>query len=140
MTDNTLPGAYARNTLVGAGLLEYHEPIVLNDTNLFSPSGSAFNPLPAQMTGTFSKAVINVYPNPAHDYFIIDYSDPTSEISGSYSIKILDSRGFLIQTYIRKKAVDQFLIRSSSLTPGIYFIELWNEQNRIAFTKLILSE
>ena len=73
---------------------------------------------------------LSIYPNPSRE--IINISGITKE---NYSIKIYTPQGQIVKS-ISSKAIQ---INVASLTPGIYFIKIQTEDNKLVIKKLIIK-
>ncbi|MFH1298188.1 MAG: T9SS type A sorting domain-containing protein [Bacteroidota bacterium] len=112
-----LPGAWARNILVSAGLLDYQEPLV-SETTLKSSRRDRF-------TWTHSRPIaadLKVFPNPAKDFVIAEYKK--NNVLDQVQIVVLDAKGIKIRSYALQKAESQQLIPTNGLPSGIYLIQL----------------
>ncbi len=83
-----------------------------------------------QITGTGTgirdlsgQAVARLYPNPAPGYFIVEQEHP-----GVLHIRLFDLTGRLLSS--QKTDAQQIRLSTSGLTPGTYFYELSNNENR----------
>ena len=76
---------------------------------------------------------INIYPNPAKDFIIIDNS-----INNILKIDILNINGMLIKSF---SPADKKIIKLSvsDLPKGIYIVRINNEENTNYFKKLIIN-
>jgi hypothetical protein len=116
--DERLPGAYARSILIDAGVVEYTEPIDIPD-ELKSSSV-----LPAEdFTNRFDREVpLNVYPNPAKDYIIVDYD--TQGKTGTVVISVNDMKGNIMDKEVFGLNRDQRVISTKDWKRGIYIVTL----------------
>ena len=71
---------------------------------------------------------IEVYPNPAKDYFYIDFSSPMT-----YQARLYDAKGKLLREQINKNYFDV-----SGLSAGIYLIEVTNLKSDEKVTKKVI--
>jgi len=138
--DYSLPCAYARNALIGAGLLDYMEPIVLDDTNGINPSGSIRLGNDTTQSRNSNESYIRIFPNPAVNYFIIEFEDRSDNVNKTIRIKLIDNYGRTIRELWSNKSYAQILVRTETMTSGSYLCELWERGKRKASTKFILSK
>lgn len=69
---------------------------------------------------------VNIYPNPTSDFFTLNTDSPFTKI------KITDISGRLIKVFSRNDLYD-----ISELTEGLYFVEIFNDYEKIAVEKII---
>jgi len=136
--DYSLPCAYARNSLIGAGLLDYMEPIVLDDTNGINPSGGIQLDNDTIHSQNSEESYIRIFPNPAGNYFIIEFKAKTIEEKQGIRIKLFDCNGKLEVEFHRSKSHDQILVRTDHFSPGPYLCEFWVGKRLQASSKVIL--
>ncbi|GEM_PF-2469305 len=75
---------------------------------------------------------INIFPNPAKDYFTVDFPAHITDI------KLIDVSDRVV---ISQKASDtRFNVNSSFISSGMYFLQINNEKNTISFSKIIVSK
>ena len=79
-------GALARNTLLAAGLIEYHEPIYLSDE---LKSTSLITEKPKSIVEKNPR--LKVFPNPAKDYIIVSYN--LSNLEGDCTLQMYSVEG-----------------------------------------------
>ncbi len=83
-------------------------------------------------TQTFEADRINqikLFPNPAKDFIQIDYHSQTPR-SQKYSITMANGKS------VQSGKTENGRINLNALSPGIYFLELENTQQRVKFIKL----
>lgn len=135
--DNTTPGIYARNILLTAGYLTYQEPYLLPD-NL---KRMEIKPLTAE--AAWQTGSIRTFPNPATYYTIVNFDmsgdetdhDPMETIS----ITIRDVRGITLKILTSTLKKDQLVLDVRNFKPGLYFVDLLCQGQRMATTKLIVE-
>ncbi len=76
-----------------------------------------------------------IYPNPANDKLYITFPDPPAQ---TYSIKIMDALGRTISTL--SHPASQSGIDISYLAPGVYILQLSDEQTKITTMKKFIKE
>lgn len=114
--DNNKASAYARNVLMFYDTLYYEEEIVYPS---FLKSGPVI-PIPAQAKAEGNS--LTVYPNPAHDYFIVRY-----ELDNSYSeakILITDMAGRIVKEFNVTTTRDYLIIPVLEFSTGMYVVKL----------------
>ena len=74
-----------------------------------------------------------IYPNPAKDVFVIE-----TQISGEYLIRILDLSGKVVSLRNVSKSTTQISSKNEQLTPGVYFIEV--DQENVKLRKRIIIQ
>ena len=130
-TDHDLPGAWARNILIAAGLQNYQEP-VFSGTELKSSRKERFR----WTTAHSIDSKLRVYPNPARDYIIVEYHK--SVATDQYSIVFLDSNGKQISTFVLSKSENQQVIPINDLRSGTYLIQLKVNQSPKESCKVVV--
>jgi len=112
----TLPGIFARNTLVASGILNYLEP-----TNIPEQLKKAsILPIPTNPTKIIK---LNIYPTPCDKYVIVEYNIPNYLLSSSH-INIVDLNGRTLLSAEIKNEVDQILLPTINIKNGQYFVIL----------------
>ncbi len=115
---NSLPGIYARNLLINHGLLEYEETVYLPESLKNAPADeSPYIPI------TESQKMINVYPNPAGSYFIIEYD--LRESIGEAVIFISDINGRMLDSFMLGDKQNQRLVSTNPFSPGLHILQLF---------------
>jgi hypothetical protein len=126
----SLSGAFSRNMLIAAGKIAYQEPILLPDTCLKSTKREKYRGVltPAD------KSRFTVYPNPANNYFIVEYHLESSPKEGL--IIIYDLSGKRNGGFLFSEKQNQMVIPIRDLMPGIYFISLYVEGKLLETKKI----
>jgi len=113
-----LISAYARNTLVSAGKLDYSEPlqlpVVLKATYIKYPG-------PPEETD-LQESYMKIYPVPAQDYCIVEYKLPENLHNGILSVSGIN--GKLLKKIKLTQAIDQQIISLAGFKNGIYLFRL----------------
>lgn len=131
-TGNQLKAA-VRNLLRFADTLSYNEPYLTADTSMKMAK------VRARPVGTnTSENELLVYPNPARDYFIIDFSGLT-QIDDQLYVEIfsLDGKPFLklpVSTYSGFKVIDTRMWK-----PGLYVVSISNDGKLIEAKNVIIT-
>ncbi len=127
--DHLIPGIYARNTLLNNGSIYYNEPIYLPN----SLKGFEFSENKRTEQNT-NATHIKVFPNPAVNYFIIEYN--LEEIIGKAMIRFCDKNGKTINSYLLNDKQNQKIFDIGQLSSGMYFIQLFFNDDLIESHKL----
>jgi len=117
-SNDDVPGAYARNLLIAAGKATYQEPVILPDSSLKQAKKTKFRGV--EESGDAS--VLTVYPNPAHDYFVVKINLDT--FTGQGVIKLFDGNGKIVQAQSFSGRKDQVIIPTTDLITGFYLLVL----------------
>ena len=115
LKESNYTNAYARNLLIIADSMHYNEPIILPHEQ------------PQKMKKPTKKVVLDenvlkVYPNPAQNYFTIEYK--LNETAGSAVIEMLDPTGKKLKILPIYDKQNQIVIETKDLLAGIYYIRL----------------
>ncbi|MCD4698166.1 MAG: T9SS type A sorting domain-containing protein [Bacteroidales bacterium] len=130
--DDFFPGAYARDILIAAGLMEYEEPIILPEI-LKSSEIIADEPLyPSD-----KPEVLKVFPNPAKDYIIVEYN--TEGELGDVFLRINDITGKPVHAKVYTTNRDQVVISTKEWKSGVYLISLSINGKTIESTKVTIK-
>lgn len=123
--------AMARNLLLISELLTYHEPYLLPNDGLKSDK---IKRIPVRMIVPENSA--SLYPNPAKDYVMINYS-----LAGPFhegTVCVIDLSGKLIQIIPVIKSKDYFILPTYDLPGGVYIVQLHCDNSPILSKKLII--
>ena len=130
--DKNITSAYARSilSLVDSNYY-YHEPIFLPDPE---------NPL--KMSKPFKQLKkednqLKVFPNPAKEFFIIDYQ--INDILMNTRLELIDATGRKVQTIELKTAKGQTMIKTGNLAKGLYHCYLQNNDTTVSQTKITIE-
>jgi uncharacterized protein YcfL len=129
---NCMPGIYARNMLIFAGILEHTESYLLPDSSLKAipdidkPAGTQ------SMSPRFK-----VYPNPAGSYIAIEYNLKQEGCSGYIILR--DNLGRTVKMIPVSSSRYSMIVPTSELSNGQYFISLRCNNNFIATEKVIIQ-
>lgn len=72
----------------------------------------------------------NIYPNPVSDKIFIETSEPVTHV------RILTPAGMIV---IEGQIYQDKILDAGDLPPGLYFIQVYNERERIASQKIIMN-
>ena len=118
---NSYAGRYAQEILNAYYDGEYDiEPMVSVGTG--SPKSSRFATEEHQ-------SILNVYPNPASDYFIVQLSLQT--LIGKHQLVVADATGKLVHQAAINQAGQQLAIDVQQWSSGTYQVTIMNEQKVI---------
>jgi hypothetical protein len=81
--------------------------------------------------------VVNIYPNPAHDYLIIDYQMEEKEMNAI--LRLTSPQGHLVQQYTIDQPIGQQLIDVQSLADGLYYLTLITKRNQVITRKITIA-
>ena len=118
LNNNDFPGAYARNILIAAGKITYQEPIILPDTSLKSKKRDRYRGVKLP----FEINILKVYPNPAHDYFVVEYHWESAPNYGF--IHMYDIAGKEVGSFSITGKQNQVIIPTKKLQSGVYLLIL----------------
>jgi len=117
-TDKGVPGTYARNCLIAAQKLTYREPVNLPDTGLKSSKKKKFK----GAKEPYKSTILSVFPNPAHDYFVVKTKFDT--LTGPGVLTLYNSNGWAVESYPVTKKQNQIVISTVNLKSGLYILAL----------------
>lgn len=123
--------AMARNLLFMSDLLTYHEPYLLPNNGLKSDK---IKRIPVRMI--VPENSFSLYPNPAKDYVMINYSLAGPFLEGILSV--IDLSGKLIQIITVIKSKDYLILPTYDLPGGVYIVQLHCDNSPILSKKLII--
>ncbi|MBU3663818.1 MAG: T9SS type A sorting domain-containing protein, partial [Bacteroidetes bacterium] len=127
--------AYHAKAILGLVFGEYaDERPVLFDQGL-GKKGNETTGISEQVTS--GSNLLNIYPNPASNTVIFDYM--VIKHSSTSKITISNIAGATIHTIPLKQMSGQYEMNVHGLSPGIYFIELRNNDALISVKKLVVN-
>jgi len=100
-------------------------PIILPDTSLKSGKKKKFK----GVTESFDGSMLEVYPNPASNYFILKFN--LSDKTENSMITLRDQTGKTVWSKRLTRKTDQEVVPVTELPSGIYLITLEIENRRI---------
>lgn len=117
LADNArnLAGSYARNILIQVDDYAYQEPIILPEDEY--KSGSIVFNLPNPET--FIPEIIDIYPNPAKDYLIVELKK--GNVSGA-KLMIFDNQGRPAKDLNLPERQQNLIVPIKDLEPGFYYL------------------
>jgi len=92
---------------------------------------------PALSTQNSKDNKFKVYPNPANNYFIVEYKLESKELNSE--IQIINNLGKIIKIIKLDKRIGEEVIDTKSLSSGIYMINLYINGKIIDSQKLSIS-
>ena len=107
-----------------------------NDTALWINNpicNKCFCYLYLNIKNNFTDNVINIYPNPTENEFIIDLS----EMNNCNRVRLFTSEMKLINQF--KIETEKQIVINQKLSPGLYFLEISNESNNKTIKKVIIK-
>ena len=131
-TNTGFPSTYARNLLIANEIINYKEPIILPDTSLKSGKKSKFK----GVKDDFKSSSLTVYPNPAHDYFIVKFK--LNYLPENATIILRDEKGVTVYSKVISGSEDQQFIQVTHLIPGIYILNVESEGKSIESIKIVI--
>ena len=109
--------SYARSILCVYDTMIYYEPIILPDMGY----KSARNEI-SQKLDTENECFLKIYPNPAGNFFIVEYV--VSEPSFPASLILTDLKGIKIKEIPLFQTHNKIVINTRNINPGVYFCNL----------------
>ena len=130
----THPGCYARNLLHFLDSLEVGPYYLLPGGQLKEAEQGEFHDVVSTDAG---KPFVKIYPNPAHNYFIVEFR--LKEQSSIKSISIYSTSGQLVfnSTLIAKE--NHTLVNTSSWPGGIYYIKCSSDNGFVHADKIVVA-
>ena len=127
-----LPSVYAQNMLKHLGFLSCYEPVYFPVSLNSNEAGK----WPFDQPNYPKSSSLKLFPNPAADYFIVEY-----EISQSYEqavITIYDMKGKTINNYQLSGNQNQIVLPTGTLNNGIYMVTLFIDNKPIDTQKITI--
>lgn len=135
MSDNScLPGTYARNILIFAGKTTYKEPIILPDTSLKSTKKERFRGIKLPLDGN----ILKIYPNPAKDYFVVEYHLETTPKVGY--IVFFNVHGKQVGSFSFTGKQNKIIIPTIGLHSGLYLVAIEVDGKRLETAKISIIQ
>ena len=119
-TANEPVSSYVRNILIVNNIFNYYEPIIIPSETKSAPEQEILK------TGQFGNGCyLKVFPNPAKNYFIVEYNTINRNIStNEIKLTISSTIGGILETRIMYKQQDQVLFQTGNYKPGSYICSL----------------
>jgi len=137
---STSPGTFSTDYMskghYGTTIIAYtlFNTLVANDSLYFIIK--YYVDIDAGVNAPSKNTVSNTYPNPATDYFNIDY---TFEESQNAEIQIMNVLGSIVKTEKLSTSANHARIDVSNLKPGSYFYSVIVDGQRVSSKKLIIK-
>ncbi|MCF8236076.1 MAG: T9SS type A sorting domain-containing protein [Bacteroidales bacterium] len=128
----SIPGAYAKNLLIHDSVIIYNEPVYLPDLLKSAPVYPE-NPYKRE-----KDYILNIFPNPAGDYLIIEYD--LSEYIGNLYIKMADIQGKQSKSIKLSNSHTQKVVSTDLLPNGTYLIQLYHDNDVLETTKIVIHK
>jgi len=125
--------AMARNVLISSNDLNYFEPYLFPEPEFKSDK---IKRLPIRKVITENSLLL--YPNPAVEYVIVEYSLNEPVIDGT--LKVFDLVGKLYQFVSINKSKEYLLLSTHDLPNGVYIIQLFTKNTPLISKKLIIAK
>jgi hypothetical protein len=124
---------YARNVLLALGEIAYTEPYIF-------PQGSVKSSKIHHKSTSESKNtnLLKVYPNPARDYFIIEYSMNIKPDNAS--VVLYDAMGKIIRSMKINNTFDWLVVPSGDIPSGNYIGILKNSDKLLGTVKFVIAK
>lgn len=129
LLDNNATFIFAQNLLRRYGYSDYSEPYIL-------PTGTPASPVFELPEVNIKGSSLRIYPQPAYDYFIVDYYYETGFESGQ--LEITNLTGQQIASYPIKSPYGQKFIDVNEYLPGIYLVRLISNNTVIDYKKIMI--
>jgi len=130
--DDYFPGAYARDILFAAGFIDYEEPIIIPEA--FKSS----EVIEDEPFSSFDKPeILNVFPNPADDYIVVDYN--AEGHSGIVLLSIIDLSGKPVFAEVQPIMRNQKVISTTDWKSGVYLVTVSVNGSTIKSRKLTIK-
>jgi hypothetical protein len=126
-------GIYARNLLIAAHNYQYHEPYILPDSS-FKESRIKWHSSNILQNSNS----IKVFPNPACNYTIVEYSTKTNTYNSH--VDIYNEMGKRIRSINSSNNHDYIFIPLTGITSGPYIIKLSCNNKVVSSLKLIVNK
>jgi hypothetical protein len=129
---DNLPSLYARNMLIHYGLLSYDE-LVYFPVALYSSIAAKWPFMDLDFPRTSS---LTLFPNPAGDYFIVEYTINTT--SDKAVILIHEIEGKHIQSIWLQDNQNQIIVPTGNLPNGVYLVSMFIDNTLIGSKKITI--
>ena len=126
-----LAKVYAGNVLKARELFSYNEPYLL------PVEGLKESPVRWFPQKTWDKDELKVYPNPAGQYVVIEYT--LQSANPQATIRFLDNGGKTVKSFLRSKNHEYMVIPVDDLISGMYLVVLISDGKIFGNVKLIIS-
>ncbi len=110
----------------------YQEIIILPDTRLKVAQKEKFRGV---KESDYLK-IISVFPNPAHDYFIVKIDLSERPVNGIFNL--YDGNGKILQSFEVHNQKDQIVVPTTNLKSGIYLLEIDSNGEKPSSVKIAI--
>ncbi len=135
-------GVMARNIRTLVDSIFYPEIFILlsGQSNRVAGNGSGnSNTHNNQIDKTLSNNTLKVYPNPAKEYFTVEYHLESSAV-GNSAIQLTDATGVVVFTQNIEGADNQIVVESSKIAAGIYYLHLMVGNTKCCNVKVLINK
>ncbi|HPE57477.1 MAG TPA: T9SS type A sorting domain-containing protein [Bacteroidales bacterium] len=133
--NNGMASAYARNILLALDQVEYEEPILFPDMLKSAIAQDEYNTLISKSNE--APGYLRIKPNPAKDYFIVEYE---LEQETTASIDITDILGNLKNRLNVFNKQDEVTVDTQDWKPGIYIATLKINRKPVESVKFTITD
>jgi hypothetical protein len=123
----------SRNILLSKNMISYSEPFIFPDPNLKSTKNKKHNSIL-----TITDNSLKLYPNPALNYVIVDYSLEKS--ASRQNIRIVDMSGRKCYDQVIDRPRGFILMSITDLSDGIYILQICQNDKPVISKKLVISK
>ena len=118
-------------------LLLWNNPeYTINELILYKPVNGARKANSTKIQRPETQSLFKLYPNPAHDYFTLQYSNELQS-QNQLQIVITDVQGKIIRSIEFEGNIDR-LISADNLLPGVYIVSLYSDKLLLGNQKLTI--
>ncbi|MBI9034620.1 MAG: hypothetical protein JEZ03_09145 [Bacteroidales bacterium] len=115
---DNLAGTYSRNILIDNEAVDFNEPFFNFNEN--KSSSISMRDILEKQNG--EQPSLKVHPNPASDYFIVEYKVCSSDPA---RLVLMNTQGQLMRNMQLERTIDQVVIPSQGLSDGMYVVMLY---------------
>lgn len=123
-------GAIARNIIASVDSVEITYGVVIPVIDSTKNKGN---------TSSLPKLAFAVSPNPAEDYFVVDYQLPTTDVKNSF-ILLYNSDNKVVYKQDITKYWYQLLVETDDINPGFYVCKLYQNGVELSSESIIIKE
>lgn len=127
-----LAGIYSMNLLIALNNYSYQEPYILPDTGLKDSHIKWIR------NKRFTANTLKLYPNPAHSYFIVEYTLEDRRVPAIFEMN--DCSGSKVVTKELNGNKNFLVIPVENLANGIYICKLISNNKKIMAGKIVISK
>ena len=130
----THPGCYARNLLHFLDSLEVGPYYLLPGGQLKEAEQGEFHDV---VSTDSRKPLVKIYPNPAHNYFIVEFR--LKEQSSIKSIRVYSSNGQIVFNSTLNAKENHILVNTSNWPGGIYYVKCSSDTGFVHADKIVVA-